>query len=89
MERDVPTGSVFNVGAGASISLLELYRAMAQELGSDLEPLFAPAREGDVRDSLASLERARTVLGYEPAVHWRDGLRETLAWYRSRAALAR
>jgi UDP-glucose 4-epimerase len=89
MERDVPTGSVFNVGAGASISLLELYRAMAQELGSDLEPLFAPAREGDVRDSLASLERARTVLGYEPAVHWRDGLRETLAWYRERAALAR
>jgi UDP-glucose 4-epimerase len=84
MERAVPAGSVINVGAGASISLLELYRAVAAELGSHLEPNFAPPREGDVRDSLASLERARALLGYEPRVSWRDGLRETLDWYAQR-----
>ena len=84
MERAVPAGSVINVGAGASISLLELYRAVAAELGSHLEPNFAPPREGDVRDSLASLERARALLGYEPRVSWRDGLRATLDWYAQR-----
>ncbi len=81
MERDVPPGSVINIGAGESISLLELYRTMAAELGVTLEPRFAPPREGDVRDSLASLERARALLGYEPEVRWREGLSRTLAWY--------
>jgi nucleoside-diphosphate-sugar epimerase len=37
-----------------------------------------------VRDSLASIERARQLLGYEPKVPWREGLVRTMAWYRQR-----
>jgi UDP-glucose 4-epimerase len=88
MERDVPPGSVINVGAGESITINQLYRAMAERLGSRLEPLYAPARAGDVRHSLASLERARALLGYEPAVGWREGLAATVDWYAARAGLS-
>jgi nucleoside-diphosphate-sugar epimerase len=85
MDRDeLPAGVVINVGGGERITIRQLFAAMAEELGSGLEPVHAPARAGDVRHSLASLARARELLGYEPAVHWRAGLATTLAWYRER-----
>jgi nucleoside-diphosphate-sugar epimerase len=87
-EADVEPGTVINVGGGERISILEVYRALAAELGSDLEPLHAPRRAGDVLHSLASLDRARRLLGYEPHVGWRDGLKRTAAWYRERMSRA-
>jgi len=84
MDGDAPAGSVINVGGGVAISINQLFRAMADELGSDLTPQYAPVRDGDVRDSLASLERARAVLGYEPKVGWQAGLARTVAWYVER-----
>ena len=75
-------GPVINVGRGASVSLNELYRAVAELLEVDREPLYAPPRAGDVRHSQASLERAERLLGYRPQVDWREGLERTLAWYR-------
>ena len=82
MKSDVPAGSVINVGGGERISILELYHEIAQRLGSDLQPQMAASRAGDVKHSLASLEKAERLLGYRPAVTWRDGLATTLAWYR-------
>lgn len=84
LERDLEPGVVINVGAGERISLNRLYRAMAEILGVSLEPEYADARGGDVRHSLASIERARALLGYAPAVDWRAGLERTLHWYRER-----
>ena len=71
-------GVAVNVGTGERVSLLELVGAINRVLGTNLEPEFAPAREGDVRDSLASLERIRAVLGYNPAVFFEEGLSRTL-----------
>ncbi|MBL8860131.1 MAG: SDR family oxidoreductase [Planctomycetes bacterium] len=88
MESDLPPGSVINVGGGERITINELYRTMAGLLGSKLAARHAPARAGDVLHSLASIERARELLGYSPSVSWRDGLAQTVAWYRSRAAVA-
>ncbi len=86
MERDLSPGVVINVGGGVAITVNQLYRAIAQELGRSFEPVYAPTREGDVRDSLASLERARELLGYTPQVGWREGLARTVAWYAGRGA---
>jgi nucleoside-diphosphate-sugar epimerase len=85
LDARLAPGIVINVGGGERISINELYRAIANALGSDLEPIYAPARAGDVRDSLASLARAREQLGYTPAVPWRAGLAKTIAWYRNRS----
>lgn len=89
MERDVPPGSVVNVGSGERTSINSLYREIAALLESSIEPEYAPARAGDVRHSLASLDRARELLGYAPLVGWRAGLARTVAWYRERALSAR
>jgi nucleoside-diphosphate-sugar epimerase len=86
MRADVEPGSVFNVGVGERLTILELYREMAGILGVEREPEFLPARAGDVRHSLASLDRIRAGLGYDPRVDLRAGLRATLDWYRSRLA---
>lgn len=84
MDQDVSEpGAVINIGAGESITLLELYRAMAAEVGIEGDPDFGPERTGDVRHSAANLDRSREILGYEPTVAWRDGLRTTLDWYRA------
>jgi nucleoside-diphosphate-sugar epimerase len=85
MEADVPPGTMVNVGGGERITINELYRAMAEGLGSSLEAVHGPGRPGDVRHSLASVERARELLGWSPRVGWREGLERTLAWYRARA----
>ena len=60
---------------------------MAELSDSDLEPSYAEPRVGDVKDSLACLEKARAVLGYEPVVGWEQGLEGTVAWYAERFRL--
>lgn len=84
MGTDIEPGTLINVGCGTPITLTELYGAIAEHLGSDLEPIFEPPRLGDVLHSSASLERARSLLGYEPEVDWKSGLATTLDWYRER-----
>jgi len=84
MEASIEPGTVINVGAGERISLNDLFHAMTEVLGIPIEPVYEAPRPGDVRDSLASLDRARELLGYSPAVDWRTGLAKTLAWYRER-----
>jgi nucleoside-diphosphate-sugar epimerase len=76
-------GEVVNVGSGERTELLALARMMAEGLGAPhLKPVFQPARAGDVRHSLADLTRARELLGYAPIVDTRQGLAQTLEWYR-------
>src|SRR5271166_3539338 len=71
-------GEVFNVGTGQRISLLDLVASLNRIFGTNLEPVFQPPRAGDVRDSLASLERIEKVLRYEPLVPFEEGLRRTV-----------
>lgn len=76
-------GRVFNVGNGEAVSLLELLKSLNELMGGKIEPIFAPARTGDVRDSLADISLARRILGYEPTVDLRMGLKSTIEYYRA------
>jgi UDP-glucose 4-epimerase len=79
LRRPEPLGGiVLNVGTGQRISLLDLVAAMNTILGTNLQPEFQPERPGDVRDSVASLDRIHRILGYQPAVSFEDGLRRTV-----------
>ncbi|HUR52669.1 MAG TPA: NAD-dependent epimerase/dehydratase family protein [Gemmataceae bacterium] len=75
------SGNVYNVGTGRSISVLELVAALNRVLGTKLDPTFGPPRAGDVRFSRADVTRARADLGYDPAVPFEDGLRQTVERY--------
>lgn len=79
---DVADGQALNIACGARISLLDLIAELNHLLGTNLEPIFAPERKGDVRHSLADIAQAREKLGYEPKVGLREGLRRTLEWMR-------
>ena len=75
-------GQVFNVGCGRSISVTELWRCIRDLVGVDLEPVYVAGRAGEVRDSLASIDKARDLIGYQPLVSFEEGLRRTVAHYR-------
>ena len=76
------SGEVFNVGTGRSVTVLDLVAGLNRLLGKNIVPRHAPPRAGDVRYSLANIERTRRALGYEPTVSFADGLERTLNWYR-------
>jgi nucleoside-diphosphate-sugar epimerase len=75
-------GQALNVATGRRISLRDLLAAMNRELGTAIAAKRGPARSGDIRHSQADIGRARRLLGYRPKVDLREGLRETLDWYR-------
>ena len=76
-------GQVFNVATGGRVSLNELLAVLKKIVGSDVEPIYEAGRTGDVRDSQADITKAERVLGYRPTVTLEDGLRQTVAWFRS------
>lgn len=69
----------FNVGCGVSTSLNRLLASMAEAAGVRSIPSYGPARQGDIRHSLADITRARRELGYEPSVDVQSGLARLLA----------
>ncbi|MEC9242197.1 MAG: SDR family oxidoreductase, partial [Gemmatimonadota bacterium] len=74
------SGEVFNLGCGERISVNRLWEAIQENTGAAVEPVNGPARDGDVRDSRASLDKSQTRMGYESTVSWAEGLRRTVEW---------
>jgi UDP-glucose 4-epimerase len=81
--NSVATGRVFNVGTGKSRTLNDVYEGIASALGFKQPPVYGPERVGDVKHSLASIDRARNELGYKPKSDFYEGLQKTVAWYVS------
>jgi nucleoside-diphosphate-sugar epimerase len=77
------SGKVFNVGTGARITLNDIVDTLGRISGKPLAARYDPARDGDIRDSQADITRARDYLGYEPLVHFDEGLERTFEWYRN------
>jgi nucleoside-diphosphate-sugar epimerase len=76
-------GQVINVANGERISLNQLLEELVSLTGkSAVTPEYRPARAGDVKHSLADITRARELLGYEPKVDLRTGLRKTIDWLK-------
>jgi UDP-glucose 4-epimerase len=83
-EAPAASGKVFNVANGQSISINEVLDVLKRLTGrNEITAEYAPARVGDVRDSLADLEAATTVLGYQPKVSLEEGLKLTLEWWKT------
>jgi nucleoside-diphosphate-sugar epimerase len=81
-------GRAFNIAAGKSFSLNELYSILQQITGFSSPPAYAAARPGDVRDSLADTTEAEQALGYRTLVGFPVGLRATVQWYKREIANA-
>jgi len=77
------SGQRFNVARGQRTTLLELLIALREILKQSIEPIFEPARMGDVRDSLADISQARNRLNFQPEVTIDQGLEKSVDYYRS------
>jgi UDP-glucose 4-epimerase len=82
------SGKVYNVAFGHQTCLLELLRYANVLLGTDIKPIFAPPRPGDVRHSLADTSLAQTDLGFCPCTDIVQGLEHCLAHLKARRQLA-
>ncbi len=87
LETDRANYQTINVGTGVPTSVRNISRMLAGGLGKSLEPeIVGKYREGDIRHCVADISRARTLLGYEPAVSLQQGIPELLEWVRRQSA---
>ena len=77
------SGEIINVATADRVSLNQLFHAVRDFAGVKVEPMYAAARQGDVRDSQADIQKAGRLLGYQPTVNFDEGLRKTFEWYRT------
>lgn len=68
---------IFNVAYGERISLNTLWKLLKEISGKEIEATYGPPRKGDVRDSLADIEKAQNLLDYHPLFSVQEGLRLT------------
>lgn len=81
--------TVYNVAFGENTSLNDLFQFLIEYLSpykaevKNIKAQYGPVRKGDVLHSLASIEKAKRLLGYQPKYDIKQGLREAIDWYVS------
>jgi len=87
VENSKAINTVYNVAFGERTTLTELIGLLREYLSKfdpaikDIQVNYGPERRGDVPHSLASIEKAKTLLGYEPEFDIQKGLKEAVTWY--------
>jgi nucleoside-diphosphate-sugar epimerase len=76
-------GEVVNIACGERISLLDLMSHVNRILGTNIEPIFAPERPGDVKHSLADVRKAEHLLGFTPQIDFAEGLALTISYMKA------
>ena len=79
------SGQVMNTATGTRITLNKTFGILRELTDFKGSASYAPARSGDIRDSLADIHLAGELIGYKPIVDFREGMRRTVEWYRAGA----
>ncbi len=74
--------NVFNIACGDRTSVNELFDILKQISGSSLSPNYRDERPGDIKDSLADISKAKTLLGFAPQVKIQEGIKITFDWFK-------
>jgi len=83
IEVDRAVGEVFNIGnPAATVTINELARIVVRILNSKSRICLVPRNGADVKLRIPSIEKAETILGFEPKVGLEEGIRRTADWYR-------
>lgn len=81
--RDKGSGELLNVSSGREVSVNVLYSLLAELTGTRFEPVYAPARPGELNRIVVDHSKAGRVLGWHPGTSLEDGLKQTVAWFRA------
>ena len=79
--RTEAAGQVFNIAYGGREYLIDVYHDLAKALGNDTEPIYGPARQGDIKHSNADISKAKNMLGYDAEWSFEKGINEAIGWY--------
>lgn len=79
-------GRSINVGTGISIDINKLWKTIAHLAGLKINSRYAPRRAGDIVASVAAIDSAKILLGFEPVVAFEEGLENTFRWYAASCA---
>lgn len=86
-KKPAALNTVYNVAFGENTTLIDLYNYIIEFLSvhlpevKNIKPGYGPSRKGDVLHSLASIDKAKNLLGYDPQYSIRDGLQLAIEWY--------
>jgi UDP-glucose 4-epimerase len=75
-------GKMFNVATGRRVTLNETLMLLQKLTSYSGSAIYGAERGGDIKHSLADISLAEKNLGYKPKVHFEEGLRRTVDWYR-------
>jgi nucleoside-diphosphate-sugar epimerase len=79
------SGEVFNIACGEPTTVNRLAQEINRLAGATLDAAHLAPRTGEIRHSFADISKARAVLFFQPRVSFREGLGETVAWYKGRS----
>ncbi|MEJ7766466.1 MAG: SDR family oxidoreductase [Chitinophagaceae bacterium] len=74
---------VMNIACGQQTTLNQLWKVVCKIVGINLSAHYREERQGDVKHSLASIQKAYSNLGYQPEVSLQHGLKLTVDWYKA------
>jgi UDP-glucose 4-epimerase len=83
---DKGSGGTFHISTGIPVTVNDLFRKLALITGYRLDPIFGPARKGDVYRIALDNGRARSVLGWEPRINMEEGLSLTVDYFREQVS---
>jgi UDP-N-acetylglucosamine/UDP-N-acetylgalactosamine 4-epimerase len=75
---------VYNVAIGENFSVNYLYNLVQKYLQSNFEATYRAPRAGDIRNSLADISLAQSLLQYQPTKKFEDGLQDTVAFFKEK-----
>ena len=74
---------VYNIACGDNTSLNDIIEILGNISGRHIKPIYGPARDGDIKHSMANIFKSKVQLGYLPSVNFRDGLNKVYNYYHS------
>ena len=76
------SGEVFNIGTGKYVTIDRLWSMAGALCSLNIKPEYKPPRDGDIVESVASIDQAKKVLGFNPEYSFEEGLKITFDWYK-------
>lgn len=73
---------IINLGCGKPVQLMDFIHTLEEELGKKATIHYLPMQPGDVAATAADITKARKLLGWEPKVNVREGVKKFVEWYK-------
>lgn len=74
---------ILNISCNEATSINELFKIMKEETNYKKSPIYQPKRPGDLEVSVLSNEKAKRILNWQPSFNLKEGVKNTIEWYRT------